>query len=59
LSYFSFKEIEKLGTLAQLDSPQLIFTKELNDLYCLDSSSRAFTAFLVISSVWNYGQKDR
>lgn len=50
--------MEKVCTFDQLDSPQLIFTIELRDLYCLDNSNKQVTDFLVISSVWNSGQKD-
>ena len=39
-SYWSFNARENTKVFAQFDSPQVILTIELNDLYCLESYKR-------------------
>lgn len=43
LSYWSFKAREKTDVFAQLESPHVILTTELKDLYCLDKSNKTLT----------------
>ena len=48
LSYWSFKAREYTDVLAQFESPQVIFTIELKDLYCFDRSNKTLTDLIAI-----------